>query len=226
MATFNVVRNPSPTLFRVPQTGGSIPQGTNVPFPANIMYFGGSVPGQGDLWYINGAQGNAESGGAPNIVACNLDPGAVTSVSIYGNETGPHGLNGKVFLGAQFDGGGVFSVYAEPIIAFDVGLSNFTQFYLEETRVSSIENLPASTTAFTFISGSVNHVGPIPVSVTTFRVRSAGLTAALVNQILINLDANGGETGTCELQDNAAPTGDGITAKNGLIAKGWTVNTD
>ncbi|MEK6615327.1 MAG: hypothetical protein AABZ32_04330, partial [Bacteroidota bacterium] len=48
------------------------------------------------------------------------------------------------------------------------------------------------------------------------------------NGALIWLDANGEINGTANLGGgtNAAPTGDGIIAKNNLIAKGWTVITN
>jgi hypothetical protein len=49
-----------------------------------------------------------------------------------------------------------------------------------------------------------------------------------VNAILVALDANGLSGGVVylDLGTNAAPTGGGITAKNNLIAKGWTVATN
>ena len=54
------------------------------------------------------------------------------------------------------------------------------------------------------------------------------LTAAEVNSILTKLDANGISGGQVELYGgtNAAPTGAGITAKNNLLSKGWTVTTN
>ena len=54
------------------------------------------------------------------------------------------------------------------------------------------------------------------------------LTETSVNNILIQLDNNGLLNGFCYTAEgtNEAPTGAGITAKNNLIAKGWTVNTN
>lgn len=54
------------------------------------------------------------------------------------------------------------------------------------------------------------------------------LTVTEVNSILTKLDANGITGGQVQLWGgtNAAPTGVGITAKNNLLAKGWTVDTN
>lgn len=56
------------------------------------------------------------------------------------------------------------------------------------------------------------------------------LTETCVNDILIQLDNNGLSSlyYSCNLTGgtNAAPTGAGIIAKNNLIAKSWTVNTN
>jgi hypothetical protein len=56
----------------------------------------------------------------------------------------------------------------------------------------------------------------------------AALNVASVNAVLIAADANGALSGTMDLSGgtSAAPTGAGITAKNNLIAKGWTVATN
>ncbi len=60
------------------------------------------------------------------------------------------------------------------------------------------------------------------------RFRANSLTETSVNNILIDLDNNDQLNGDCRLDGgtNAAPTGAGITAKNNLIAKGWSVSTN
>lgn len=45
-----------------------------------------------------------------------------------------------------------------------------------------------------------------------------------VNDILIQLDSNGISNGTLTLSGAPQPTGSGITARDNLIAKGWTIN--
>jgi hypothetical protein len=56
----------------------------------------------------------------------------------------------------------------------------------------------------------------------------ASLNVASVNALLIALDANGLNNGAVNVSGgtSAAPTGAGITAKNNLIGKGWTVTTN
>lgn len=72
---------------------------------------------------------------------------------------------------------------------------------------------------------------------TIVRASGCGLTSSAVNDLLTKLDANGKSNPTpsptstnyiVELSGgtNAAPTGAGITAKNNLIAKGWSVTTN
>jgi hypothetical protein len=63
---------------------------------------------------------------------------------------------------------------------------------------------------------------------TTVGLQGCALNVASVNAILVALDANGLSGGAVylDLGTNAAPTGAGITAKNNLIAKGWTVATN
>lgn len=66
-------------------------------------------------------------------------------------------------------------------------------------------------------------------SITDFRADdNAIISATNINNILIALDTAGMSSGTIELSGgtNAAPTGAGITAKNNLIGRGVTVNTN
>ena len=69
----------------------------------------------------------------------------------------------------------------------------------------------------------------LPASITSFSVQGNLLTQSDVSNILIYLDAAGGSGArTCNVggTGNAAPNAAGITAKNNLIAKGWTVTTN
>lgn len=69
----------------------------------------------------------------------------------------------------------------------------------------------------------------IPVNMSDLQLQVNALTVSTVNAVLQKLDENGLSTGLVFLQEQAttaAPTGAGITAKNNLIGKGWTVTTD
>lgn len=59
-------------------------------------------------------------------------------------------------------------------------------------------------------------------------IYNCALTEASVNDILMWLDGSGVINGYVDLSGgtNAIPTGNGITAKNNLVNKGWTVNVN
>lgn len=65
-------------------------------------------------------------------------------------------------------------------------------------------------------------------NLTTVILTGNALTASAVNNILIQLDANGAAGGTCDLSGgtNGTPTGAGLTAKTNLEAKGWTITVN
>jgi hypothetical protein len=71
--------------------------------------------------------------------------------------------------------------------------------------------------------------GAVPASLGLFQAQNNQLTAAAVNAILAAFVAAGRTTGTRTLNlggtGNAAPTGQGITDKATLEARGWTVTT-
>lgn len=50
----------------------------------------------------------------------------------------------------------------------------------------------------------------------------------VVNQILVDVDENGNMNGVIELHGglSASPSGDGVTAKNSLMNKNWTIITN
>ena len=70
--------------------------------------------------------------------------------------------------------------------------------------------------------------GSVPVSLKTFRANSNQLTATAVNAILADFVAAGATNGTLNLGDpgNAAPTGQGLTDKQTLLSRGWSVTTN
>jgi hypothetical protein len=111
-------------------------------------------------------------------------------------------------------------------------LSNLQFLYLQNNQLTTLNlgnlyslkrlwaydnNLTTINLDFIIISGSINAI----------RLENNNLSS--VNDILIALDNNSNLTsGYCYLNGgtNAAPTGAGITAKNSLITKGWTVTTN
>lgn len=67
----------------------------------------------------------------------------------------------------------------------------------------------------------------VPASLTSFDLSNNSLTSTEVNRVLIAFDNAGASNGILNLGgNNAAPTGTGITAKNTLVSRGWTVTTN
>lgn len=88
-------------------------------------------------------------------------------------------------------------------------LTNLTSFGLNQNPITDI-NIASNI--------NLNFVG----------LNTTQLTESAVNNILIQLDNHGLIGGACAMTSgtSAAPTGAGITAKNNLIAKGWSVSTN
>lgn len=91
--------------------------------------------------------------------------------------------------------------------------------------------LPAALQKLWLFASNITSVNTttIPAGVNDFRASNNHLTVSNVNAILIALDSNGLLNGNLNLGGQtpaAAPSGAGITAKNNLISKGWTVLTD
>ncbi len=93
------------------------------------------------------------------------------------------------------------------------------------TDISSFSGL----TDFVINSNAITTLPNLPPTITTLDCSNNKVTTASINAALITVDANGliGGTFTSNGQTPAAPpTGAGITAKNDLIVKSWTVTTD
>jgi len=94
----------------------------------------------------------------------------------------------------------------------------------------NVSGFPALTT-FVCASNNISDFGSLPATITNFNCSINFLTSAEINAALIALDGFGLLAGTFNsvgqfTTGGAPPTGAGITAKNNLIGKGWTVTTD
>ena len=115
-------------------------------------------------------------------------------------------------------------------------LSNLTS--LKEIRLQDnnltgdIPDLSNNTVLKLFMCDNNNLTGYagtlLASSITSFKAGGNALSETAVNNILIQLDAAGSTYNYCELAGgtNHAPTGAGLVAKNNLLAKHWTVNTN
>jgi PKD repeat protein len=128
-------------------------------------------------------------------------------------------------------------------ITVPLNCTSFTQLKIVDAGNTSLPSVNLSTCT-NLESISIRN----SPSVTTFNLpttlsnttvvsgQGCALTASAVNDILVKLDANGKVNPTPGSSSfywvsliggtNAAPTGAGITAKNNLIAKGWSVTTN
>jgi hypothetical protein len=111
-----------------------------------------------------------------------------------------------------------------------------TTFNCQNNSLSgSIPNLSNNTSLASFLCHANNLTdfsgGTVSSTLGDFRAYSNRLTSTAINAILAAFVAAGrtSSNGTCILNlgpgGNAAPTGQGITDKNTLISRGWTVTT-
>jgi hypothetical protein len=112
-------------------------------------------------------------------------------------------------------------------------LSGLVQGYSNPLMTEVV--LPASSEAITqmlFYDCALETFDITPLTGTlngiSIRVDGCVIPTADVNQLLIDLDAKGWTGGNLNVSGgtNGAPTGAGITARNNLIGKGWTVTTN
>lgn len=77
-------------------------------------------------------------------------------------------------------------------------------------------------------NGTPLNFGALNLSTTSSCIIKGDLSTSDVNAILVALDGNGINGGSCDVRQTpvAAPSGGGATAKTNLIGKGWTVLTD
>jgi hypothetical protein len=108
--------------------------------------------------------------------------------------------------------------------------SELIELGLQSNQLNSL-NISNFTILSTLYVGT-NHLEELDISnnpnIDTISANTNRLSQSAVNNILINLDNNGLSNGNCQLSSgtNAAPSGDGITAKTNLQSKSWSVYTN
>ncbi|MBI4944860.1 MAG: hypothetical protein HY840_00505, partial [Bacteroidetes bacterium] len=128
------------------------------------------------------------------------------------------------------DASGIYTITITPVTAGAFALMGILQF--DNCKLMGIVTIPAAVQA-SGIQTPNNHITNFnmqPASyskLTSLVLFNNDMTASNVNFNMIGLDDNGLPNGFANFGGgNAAPTGAGITAKNNLIAKGWTVITN
>lgn len=105
------------------------------------------------------------------------------------------------------------------------------QFYDNQfSGTIDLSNNTALSIAYFYNNQFTGFTGTVSPTLGNFRAQDNLLTQAAVDAILAAFDAAGRNSGTRILNlggtGNAAPSAAGITSKNNLLAKGWTVTTN
>ena len=115
--------------------------------------------------------------------------------------------------------GGSFPTFSTSIKQIDFGGSGMSGDLPSLTSYTNLNRLWIYTNNFGVPSGWV-----VPASLTSCRFTSNSLTSTEVNRALVAFDNAGASNGSLNLGgNNATPTGAGITAKNSLESKGWSL---
>lgn len=120
------------------------------------------------------------------------------------------------------------------IMRSDTNLNDITMYYVTNATSIDLQNTPILVNFYLQDVSALTTIIPSGVAVggdyvgSNFRVYNSPLTTSTVNNVLTTYDSiPGGLPSNHDiLIFGAPPTGAGITAKNNLIAKGWTVITN
>lgn len=107
----------------------------------------------------------------------------------------------------------------------NVAINNLTSFNVGTLAMAPNSQLIIGTNNIT----TLINPSAISTNILILFAQSNKIPASQVNAVLIALDAGGVSNGTIQISGQtpaAPPSGAGITAKNNLISKGWTVLTD
>lgn len=91
------------------------------------------------------------------------------------------------------------------------------------TNLIQHAHLPAVVQHWAWNTGQTVSDTPTSPELNSYLSEENAYDTASVNRILTGLDALGATDGEANLFGSAAPSGAGVTARNNLIAKGWTV---
>jgi hypothetical protein len=95
-----------------------------------------------------------------------------------------------------------------------------TSLTIQEGRITQIQANNSNVKTLSISSGVQDSSGAI------IELNNNNMSSLQVDTILIDLNLKTWTNGYIDLRNNAVPSSDGITAKDNLIAKGWTVLTN
>lgn len=209
--TIHVYNNSSLTSITNPSSSESF---------VNYFAYNCDLTGTLNMSGLTGLSGSINLRTNPNLTSVTLptSSGAITSFAAEQCD-----LTGTFNASTLSNMSGVFWLHTNPnltSVTFPSNSNTFTQIYFYSCDLGYID--------FTTIPNATE------VNSSNIQLQNNNMTAAEVNQILVDLDTNstGGFTGRSITISgtNAAPDGssggyDGSTAKTNLIAKGFTVTT-
>ena len=119
--------------------------------------------------------------------------------------------------------------YYNSISVLDVSaLTSLTALYCYNNSISVLD--VSALTSLTALHCGDNSISVLDVSALTsltyLRCTGNSMDQAMVDTILCDVEAYGTSNGVLNISDNAVPGAAGITCKDNLIARGWTVTTD
>jgi Leucine-rich repeat (LRR) protein len=123
----------------------------------------------------------------------------------------------------------ILRCYTNSISVLDVSaLTNLTGLYCTNNSISVLD--VSALTNLINLHCYNNSISVLDVSALTNLINlyctNNSMNQAMVDTILCDVDGYGTNNGTLNISNNAAPSAAGITCKNNLVDRGWTVTTD
>ena len=119
--------------------------------------------------------------------------------------------------------------YGNSISVLDVSsLTSLTTLYCQNNSISVLD--VSNLTSLTHLYCTGNSISVLDVSsltsLTTLYCASNSMNQAMVDTVLCDMEAHGTSNGTLNISNNAVPSGAGLTCRDDLVLRGWTVTVD
>ena len=123
----------------------------------------------------------------------------------------------------------ILACYNNSISILDVSnLTLLTSLYCYDNSISILD--VSALTLLTILYCYNNSISILDVSnltlLTNLRCHNNSMNQAMVDTVLCDMSAHGISNGYLNISGNATPSGAGITCKDDLVSRGWTVTTD
>ena len=201
----------------------------------------GSIQGTGTKIYLNIAGTAPKITGriilypdyCPNITALNCSSNSISVLDVS-NLTSLTALYCSSNSISVLDVSNLTSLTAlyclgNPISVLDV--SNLTSLVFLRCSSNSISVLDVSnSTSLVYLHCSGNSISVLDVSaltsLATLYCYNNSMDQAMVDTVLCDMAVHGTSNGTLNISGNAVPSGTGLTCRDTLVSRGWTVTVD